>query len=214
MRLGNPGPMKRASRSDVLTRMILAVAAIASCDVGLAQDAPARPGGAPSDVRCGSYCLFVALDALGLAPDEFEALEGSLGPPDPRGYSMEELRRQAEQLGAETLAVKTSLENLARRKARESFCCIAFLDGESHYVVLSDTESGSVSVVDPPQSYELPAETLGALWSGEALLLSTEPLTPEADLGGGFGTVALVLLVVAGVGLVAGLLLLGRKRRA
>jgi len=169
----------------------------------------------PSDVRCGSYCLFVALRALDLGPAEFEELEASIGPPPTDGYSMLELQQESEKHGASTLAVQTTFENLRKRATQERFHCIAYLDTNKHFVLLQDydTEDSSVAVIDPPRSYTMPAGTLETLWSGDALLLSDSELTPEEDLPSGFGVIVGVALAVTGAGLVVGLVTVARRRR-
>jgi len=182
--------------------------------VTFAQTPSGLPGSSRSDVRCGSYCLYVALKALDLGPGTYEELEEALGPPSDDGYSMLQLQEQAERFGAETLAVKTTLENL--RKRERPLGCIAYLDERSHYVLIGDIEDNTVFVVDPPRSYELPAATLSALWSGEALLLSHKPLAPEEALSGRGVAFPLIVIAVISVIAIAALLAVGRwnKHRA
>jgi hypothetical protein len=79
------------------------------------------------------------------------------------------------------LGVQTSFDNLRLR--HERFACIAHLDDPSHFVNVADvSKAGLVRLIDPPRSYEIPADTLGIRWKGTALLLSPDPLTPEEEL--------------------------------
>jgi hypothetical protein len=132
-----------------------------------------------SDVRCGAYCLQVALKAIGYAPEEYGTLEKALGPPGPLGYSLAQLSNEARRRGAETLAVETSLENLRSRE--EAFACITLL-GAKHFVLLFDADEAKVSIVDPPRAYTLPIETFRHSWTGKSLLISRQPLQAEEAL--------------------------------
>ena len=68
------------------------------------------------ELRCGEYCLFVALRALDIDVPTVESLEQALGQPGTIGYSMEQLALAAEAFGAHTLGVQTSLKHLERRR--------------------------------------------------------------------------------------------------
>ena len=131
------------------------------------------------DIYCGGRCLFVALCALDIPVESYDELESRLGTPHPQGYSMLDLASAAEQLGAHTLAVETTLENLVRRSQR--FACIAHVRA-NHFVLFSDVRDGFVTVVDGIQKQQVAASACEAFWSGEVLLIADRELVPESDL--------------------------------
>lgn len=152
----------------------------AVCLITIAQVAsgPARTSG--PDARCGGYCLFLALDAVGLAPRNYGELEAALGPPGTTGYSMAGLEAVARSFGAFTLAVETSAENLHNRSAVERFTCIAFMK-LNHFILIYDIDGSTASIADPPNANTIPIDTLNMQWSRKALLISASPLAPESD---------------------------------
>lgn len=142
-----------------------------------AQDSPSET---ISDQRCGAYCLFIALRALGEELGRFEEFEASLPKPGPSGYSMDQLSRFAAERGLYTTAVETSLRNLGLRD--RGFCCITAIL-PSHYVLLYDADEKSVFFADPPESNRLPVDGFKAVWTRKCLLISRSPLQREEDLG-------------------------------
>lgn len=170
--------------------------------------APGRPEEEPPNLRCGGYCLFIALEALGLAPASYIELEKDLGEPAARGYSMRQLADAATRRGAHVLAVKSSLENLRARS--EPFACIALIK-ESHYVLVYDCDAAIVRVIDFPRQVAAGSDAFRKTWSGHALLISTVPLRAEGLVAAGR---RLRAALVPGVGLAvaAGLGLLVRRR--
>ena len=149
--------------------------------------AAAAPAGDLEKLRpeCGFYCLAVGLRTFEIDGAGAKELRARLGDPGREGYSLAELRKAADDLGVETLPVATTLDNLkARSDAGDRFAAVAHVDG-NHFVLISGFEpDGRVKLIDPPGSYAQPPETFDARWDGTALLLSPDPLTPEADLGG------------------------------
>ena len=140
------------------------------------QNAPKAATLPRPDVRCGGFCLFVALQALGTGPTTLAELEKGLGPPGPRGYSMRELQVAAERVGVSTLAVETSLANL---RFRERPLAVIGLLNDDHYVLISDITTARVTVIDPPRSSDTSLDAFGTVWNGKALLLSRSPLASE-----------------------------------
>ena len=160
------------------------LAAAAALLPGLPGAGAAEAAGPPvPKPECGFYCLAVGLRTFEIPGAGAAALRARLGDPGPEGYSLAELDRAATDLGAKTLAVRTSLANLgARRDAGERFAAIAHVDG-NHFVLVSGFEpDGRVKLIDPPGDYSQPPETFAARWDGTALLISPDPLTAEADL--------------------------------
>lgn len=139
--------------------------------IATAQDEP--------DPLCGANTLYISLKALDADVGSFDELRASLGKLRPQGYSLGQLAEAAESHGMHTVGVQTSAENLSRRPGR--FACIAHVD-DNHFVNIADVKNGMVSIIDPPRSYTLPAETLSARWDGTALLISPEPILAEEDL--------------------------------
>ena len=131
------------------------------------------------DVRCGAYCLLVALKATGYGPVDSLAIEKVLGAPGDTGYSVAQLSQAARSFGAQTLAVETNLENLRSRK--EAFACVTLVD-DKHFVLLFDADDTKVYLVDPPRPYTLPIETFRQVWSRKALLVSRERLQTEESI--------------------------------
>lgn len=141
--------------------------------------------GPEPNLRCGSYCLYVSLEALDIPVKSFSELEGKLGQPGRAGYSLAQLDEVARSYGAQTLGVETTIENLRRRPGR--FACIARIDG-NHFVNVADLLDGEAYIVDPPdRDYRVPVDTLRTRWDGTALLISAEPLVAEEALNRGFG---------------------------
>jgi hypothetical protein len=138
-----------------------------------------KPGAAGPDLLCGAYCLQVALSAIDLAPGDFKALEKRLGPPGHAGYSLLQLGGLARDLGAQTIAVETTLDNLKSRT--EPFACIV-LTKEGHFELLFEIGEEKVSIVDPPRAYTLPIQTFSQLWSRKALLIGRQPFASEESL--------------------------------
>jgi ABC-type bacteriocin/lantibiotic exporter with double-glycine peptidase domain len=129
-----------------------------------------------AELRCGSYCLMTALLSIDRAPAELEHLESSLGDPSDAGYSMLQLLKAAEHQGAFAAAVHTNPENLSRRNG--PFVCIALLNGD-HFAILADVSANTATIVDPPDSHEIPLDTLMAEWDGRAVLIADRPLESE-----------------------------------
>ena len=180
----------------------------------LAAAVPAAARTAPDDpekLRCGEYCLRVALPGLGFDDAATAAAVETLGVPPAGGHAPADLADAVRAAGGRWLAVQTTADALRRRRALgERFACVAHVDG-SHYVLLSEIgENGEARVIDPPASYPLPPETLARRWDGAALLVSRDPLTPEADLPGPFPW-AWALLAAAGLFGAAGVWLWRRE---
>ena len=167
----------RELRGHVVLSVLLAAAVPVA-----AQDSPAA-----AKPECGFYCLAVALRTAGVGGADAKSLRAALGDPGTRGYSLADLDRVARELGAETLAVSTSLDGLkARVAAGDRYAAITHVDG-NHFVLVSGfAPDGRVEVIDAPRTYEQPPETFAARWDGAALLVARDPLTPEADLPGPF----------------------------
>lgn len=131
------------------------------------------------DLRCGGYCLFVALRALDQTTMTYAEFERKLGPPGPAGYSMGQLAEVARSLGAHAMGVQTTLDNLRARQGQ--FACIALVD-RSHFLMIADIKEDYLEVIDPPQHYGVPQTTFEQLWKGDALLISPDPLVEEGAL--------------------------------
>lgn len=164
------------------------------------------------DMRCGSYCLYLSLKSLDFNVPSYAEFEIKLGAPTVRGYSMEQLYLTAEEYGASTLPVVTTIEVLQRRSER--FACIARI-GTNHFVIISRVADGTAQIIDPPSKYHLPLDTLRTQWDGKALLVATGPLASEesfARLGllpFGLGAGASLCAIIFG-----GTFLWRRKHRA
>jgi hypothetical protein len=170
--------------------LALALGMLGSTDRGAGSAA-----GSGVDLRCGSYCLYVALKALDVpVVGDFDAFESSLGGPSPVGLSMEQLAEGARAHGAFALGVETSLGNLRARRGR--FVCIALLEKEGHFVCVADVNDDTLLVIDPPGHRDVARDAFEALWKGKALLISNVPLKPLSRWWTPYG-------VVTGVGVLA-----------
>jgi ABC-type bacteriocin/lantibiotic exporter with double-glycine peptidase domain len=160
----------------------------------------AAPGGGKStglDLRCGGFCLYVALNALDRQVPDYAALEAKLGSPTAQGYSMERLAEVARQYGVYALGVETTLDALRDRPGR--FACIAYLD-QGHFVNIYDVDDKQVYLIDPPDHRAASADAFAAVWKGRALLIANEPISVDSPRGqawwpliaGGTGAAALV----------------------
>lgn len=134
---------------------------------------------AVQDMLCGVQCLYVGLVALDLDPGSYNEFLEQLDDISVKGYSLGQLAEMAKKHGAQTLAVKTTLENLSLRQER--FVCIAHVDG-NHFVNIGDVEDGSVWVVNPPGESLVVRSLFEKRWDGSALLLSKTPLVREEDI--------------------------------
>lgn len=132
-----------------------------------------------SDIRCGIYCLTVAAKSLGQDTDQ-DTIEKMLGDPLPAGYSMDRLNTVARTIGLSTTMAKSNLAQLKYRYdvLGERFVCITVIDGD-HFVLLSDIESGAVSLCDPPRTYSIDTQVFEKIWGGEVLLVSGSYLETE-----------------------------------
>lgn len=159
-------------------RSLLSVSMLCGSCVALATTARADEGSPPL-LRCGSHCLYTALNLFDKGPDKFEDLETLMGQPTFQGYSLAEIQEAAEKYGLVTLTVSTTLENLQARTDR--FACIAHIN-DSHFVLVGDVKGGKVSLIDPPRSFTLPTATFLSQWDGAALLLSDVALEAEESI--------------------------------
>jgi len=139
-----------------------------------------------------------------MGPPTYEALEQKLGEPSPKGYSMLQLDQAAQSYGAETLAVETTLDNLAWRPER--FACLTLIN-DRHYVLIYKIEDNQVFVCDAPSLNELPRETFESVWNRKALLIGPQAFSSEeavASRRAWFrrGRIALLTLLVVALGLI------------
>lgn len=178
-----------------------------------AQTQSAQLPGKSQDPRCGAYCLYIALKAIGLADLNYDQIEKELGKPNPDGYSMHDLARVAEVHGAKTLAVETSFDHLSYRT--EPFVCIALLSNPNHYVLFYDRVDSLVYIVDPPKhEYSIPITLAKNYWTKKALLVGKLPFQPEESIVKPIDWKSLILgSIVALISLIALIALLIRYFR-
>jgi ABC-type bacteriocin/lantibiotic exporter with double-glycine peptidase domain len=165
---------------------------------------------AEGDPLCGARCIYVALKGLDFDVGEFTAFKARIGAPTPAGYSLSDLAGVAQSYGARTLAVETTLENLALR--RERLACIAHVDA-SHFVLVYDVQPNLVHIMDPPRAAQISPRALLQRWNGRALLVSKSELGAEEDLARWpqatlLGGVAILIVALSAAGFV------WRRRRA
>jgi hypothetical protein len=165
-----------------------------------------------SDPKCGSLCLYLSLKSLDLFPDEYAVLDRKMGQPGPNGYSLEQLDLMAQKYGAQTRAVSTTLANILERRGR--FAVIALIK-PGHFVCVYDIKDDLAYIADPPELRQVPLTTLKSIWSGEALLISREPLPSESSIAGSKSLRMIALRVVAAVlvGVTASLFVVAWRRR-
>ncbi len=181
------------------SRWMILATALAAAVVLIARTAAAADGEV-RDPRCGLWCLYVALRGLDFEIPDPQALEVKLGSPTPQGFSLAQLETAAQDCGAETLAVSTTLANLKHRPGR--FACIAH-DRRGHFVLVSDIKNGQVTVIDPPRVEQIPQPTFEALWDGVALLVSRGPLPVDPLPSRGLMNIWIGILSVLAIGVAA-----------
>jgi ABC-type bacteriocin/lantibiotic exporter with double-glycine peptidase domain len=172
--------------------------------MGICVAATTRPIPAASDPLCGAECLYTALVALGVDPGNYADFLQTVGPLDPRGLTLGRLAELAEERGLSTFLVETSLKNLRRRYDEPPFACLAHVDGD-HFLLIGDVQPQTVWTIDPPAESEVAAAVFEKRWRGHALLLSRQPLRPDADLPVPRNLWSLNGLVIAGGCLALGL---------
>lgn len=135
-----------------------------------------------ADPLCGYNCLYSGLHALDYDPGDYSDFLAKHALADPRGASIGQLDVLAKSFGAQTQAVKTTLDHLKSRQAsNERFVCIAHVDG-NHFVNIADIDDQGVWIVDPPRDGMIAEALLAKRWSGDAILISREPLMREEDI--------------------------------
>jgi hypothetical protein len=176
--------------------LVVAVVAITFGQVASPRQSsePAAPAG--TNLRCGEYCLFLALRSLDFPLTSVVELETHLGQPTLRGYSLQQLSDTARSLGAHTLGVQTSLEQLERRTGR--FACIAFLEQSNHFVCIYDIDDKTVYIADPPGRRIVSREAFARLWNGKSLLIADRPIDPNVPAGSPpWWAISLIVLAIA-----------------
>lgn len=133
------------------------------------------------DVNCGSYCLYISLKSINSYNESYSELSTSLGMPGIEGYSMLQLKRQAETVGVNALAVDTNINNLIKRFDFEDDIAIALMKND-HFVVLYKIANDTAFVVDAPNSYRVPLSTFDQQWTGKVLLISKGVILPEEKI--------------------------------
>ncbi|MGC8642354.1 MAG: cysteine peptidase family C39 domain-containing protein, partial [Isosphaeraceae bacterium] len=145
----------------------------------LAQLANAQAPSKKPNLKCGAYCLYVALRALDVDVPNYDALEKELGLPGRLGYSMSDLARVAELHGAHVKGMETHLEDLASRRQRLAYIC---LSSTGHFVCLYNVDGALVHLVDPPEVLSVPVDTFKQQWTGKVLLISDSPIRESASI--------------------------------
>lgn len=135
-----------------------------------------------ADQDCGPRCLFVASEALGHDVPYPEVKEALGEPASDVGFSLLQLKEAADSLGLETQLVRTSIDRLLERSKKESFLFVAWLNSD-HFVVVSDVTNDGVRVVDPPSLRWVDPLVFQKRWKGEGLLVATDALQPEDEVG-------------------------------
>ena len=155
-------------------RMLILLATIAT-----GQTSATGAADRPRSVHCGGYCLYIALEALGAAPRSYEDLQARLKPPPPSGYSLDQLDEAARALGAKTLVVETTVDDLLGRS--EPFACITLIT-KNHYVLLYDIDGKYAYFIDYPSKSKVPLDTFRAVWERKALLVGPEKFEGEESV--------------------------------
>jgi len=134
------------------------------------------------DLRCGLYCLTVALKSLG-GKTTINEVEASLGDAGVNGYSMQQLAETSKLFGFKTTASTTTPDLLLWRKAHlgNRFACITLFN-ENHFVLVTDVTADTVTICDPPGTYVLDKIIFEQKWNKKVLLISNDPLTKEEEL--------------------------------
>ena len=153
----------------------------------------------PPDLRCGAYCTYSVIKALGVTVPTFEEFEKRLGQPSMHGYSLQQLGDIADHFGASARSIESDPESIY--KVPRPFGCVALLKS-GHFVGLYDVNSDDVFLIDPPESYQMRKGLFEELWTGNALLIfpgEAPDLTPYSPfpwvrVAGTLGMVGMVFV--------------------
>jgi len=153
----------------------------------------------PKESYCGVTCVYVVLRELGANKSYSEILVNM--PPGIYGNTMDQitdfLRRDQ---GLDVHAVQCRAQELRHMLAQSpGQKAIANLYG--HWVAIQGTEGKAFQIVDYPQKYFMPVETIEKYWEGYAVIVAKRPLLP------GWRTTGAGLMVLALLGLVTALVL-------
>ncbi|HUW12971.1 MAG TPA: DUF1573 domain-containing protein [Anaerolineae bacterium] len=148
----------------VLLTMLAAPASLADC---------CGPGGG-SDPLCGPKSLLLICSELGVAADLDELAQ--LAEATETGTTLGGLRKAATQKGLQAVGLKIGVGGLSEW----SGLAICHLWGD-HFVVVESDGAGAISVTDSSSQegqQKVPLDDFKAAYSGFALLLSRQPITP------------------------------------
>jgi hypothetical protein len=158
---------------------------------------------------CGLYSLYAAATSLGIEA-EFSSLLRPEFVSGQGGSTAQDLCNAAASLGLHALAVdRLSADWLRSNNVPALLHVRATLDSPKadHWVFLSRTAGGSVTIQDPPHLDELESVgSLAARWDGVAVLLSRSPIDAERLRGpqrirliGPFSAIALAASLASAV---------------
>jgi len=148
----------------VLLTMLAAPASLADC---------CGPGGG-SDPLCGPKSLLLICSELGVAADLDELAQ--LAEATETGTTLAGLHKAATQKGLQAVGIKIGVGGLSEW----SGLAICHLWGD-HFVVAESDGAGAISVTDSSSQegqQKVPLDDFKAAYSGFALLLSRQPITP------------------------------------
>jgi len=168
--------MRRPGRPDI-SRAVPALLLLLAATFAAAQPsfaACAGCGGSQGDRMCGPKSLLIVCEQLGVGADLEELTR--LAETDEDSTTMAGLQKAARSKGLQAVGLKIGLNELAH--CQEPAICHLWGD---HFVVAQADGAGAISVTDPSGQegkQEVPFDDFKAAYSGFALLLSREPITP------------------------------------
>ncbi len=192
---------------------------LASCGIcaPLLGQTSSQSATAKEDQICGAKCLYVILRGYGKSPNTYKSITEELGPTSAEGYSLLQLRDVARKHGLYAESVQLDKETLER--FANSCSVILHLSrvrgtNRGHYVICEGVTPTSTTIFDATAG--VPSQMsheIFSLWSGNALIVSKNPIDLSSKPKSSFWKVYLGLSVLSASSLM-GLVLFARFLRS
>jgi hypothetical protein len=175
------------------------------------------------DSTCGAKCLYVVLRGYGVSPRSYKTIVEELGPAKNDGYSLLQIRDVARNHGMFAECVQLDKKSLERFASSASVILhLTKVGGKDrgHYVICEGVNATSASIIDASSGAAVQiSHEIFLNWSGNALILSRDPIDLSSSSSSSGRSVWLVLCgiclvcVVATLGIVVLARLVQAKKR-